>query len=303
MEKFDVVIIGLGPGGIALGLDLIDKGVKFTIIEKGMPGGKVNIAPRVDNYPNHDKIDGPSLAMELFMGANKAGLPIKYDEVVSLEKDGDIFVLKLLDETIAADYVVVASGTKERKLGLDREDYFLGKGLSYCALCDGHFFKGQDVAVIGGGDSAFKEAIHLAPIVNHLYLIHRRNEFRADAYLVDELKAFDNVTFLTPFRPIELLGDDHINGLKIVNNETEKEKIVEICGVFPLVGQDPNTEFIHIEGALDAHRSIPVNKDMESPIKNLYAIGDVTDVYPNQIYIAEDDAHIVSKNLLNKLLK
>lgn len=302
-KVFDVIIVGLGPGGIALGVELSKSNLSFLIIEKGMPGGKVNIAPRVDNYPNHDKIDGPSLAMELFQKAQQSKLPIEYNEVTKIEKSDNQFIVDTLDDSYVAKNVVVASGTKEKKLGLPHEDELLGNGLSYCALCDGHFYRGLDVAVIGGGNSAFKEAIHLAKIVKNLYLIHRRKEFRAEQYLVDELKENANVKFLTPAVVDEfLIKDNHLIGLLVRNLETNKVEKLMVQGVFPLVGQNPNTEFIKIASVLDEYRNMIVDKETcKTPIEGLYAIGDVTNYPTRQIYIAENDAKVVARDLLNKL--
>ena len=154
-----------------LEIELKKAGIEPVILEKGPIGGKVNIAPRVDNYPGYKEIPGPDLAFEFFMKAKANGVKITSDEVYSLSKEDDNFVLVCKKQTYYAKTVLISCGTKEKTLGLDNEERLFGHGISYCAICDGHFFKGQDTMVIGGDSSALKEAIYLAPLVKKLYLI------------------------------------------------------------------------------------------------------------------------------------
>ena len=283
MQKFDCLIIGAGPCGIGAALKLKEAGVNFAIIDGSTPGGKVNIAPRVDNYPGFKEIPGPDLAFKLFERLMNAGISITGDNILSLEKEGDLFKATGEYDTYIGKCVLLAVGTKERKLGLPKEDELFGHGLSYCALCDGHFFKGQDVAVIGGGNAALKEAIHLAGIVKKLYVIHRRNEFRGSNNLVEELKAMDNVEIITPYIPVEILGDDKVTGLVFENREDGSRRTLELDGLFPLVGQLPNTTFIKIDGLLNEWGTIP--RDIR------------------QIYLAEHDGNVAAKSIINYLNK
>ena len=158
-KVYDSIIIGAGPCGMRVALELKKKDVDFLLLDPGTPGGKVNVAPRVDNYPGFKMIPGPELAFALFNRLVEAGIEIVPEEVVSLTKD-DNFIVKTDRNEYLAKTVVLASGTQERKLGLEKEDEMLGHGLAYCAVCDGHFFKGQDIVLIGGGNSALKEAIY-----------------------------------------------------------------------------------------------------------------------------------------------
>ena len=304
MQKFDCLIIGAGPCGIGAALKLHEAGVNFAIIDGSTPGGKVNIAPRVDNYPGFKEIPGPDLAFKLFERLMNAGISITGDTIVSLEKDGELFKATGEYDVYEAKCVLLACGTKERKLELPNEDRLFGHGLSYCALCDGHFFKGQDVAVIGGGNAALKEAIHLAGIVKKLYVIHRRNEFRGSNNLVEELKAMDNVEIITPYIPLEILGDENkLTGLVIQNRETEEKRALTLDGLFPLVGQIPNTTFIKIDGVLNEWGTIPVDKEMKSGVEGIYAGGDVLPRDIRQIYLAEHDGVVAAKSIINYLNK
>ncbi len=303
MKQFDAIIIGAGPCGIGAAIKLKEAGINFAIIDGSTPGGKVNIAPRVDNYPGFKEIPGPDLAFKLFERLMNAGISITGDNIVSLTKKNDLFLLEGEYEQYQAKAVLIATGTKERKLGLPKEDELFGHGLSYCALCDGHFFKGQDVAVIGGGNAALKEAIHLAGITKKLYVIHRRNEFRGSMNLVKELQEMDNVEIITPYIPFEILGEDKVTGLVIENREDNSHRTLEIQGLFPLVGQIPNTTFVKIEGVLNEWGTIPVERNMMTSCEGLFAGGDVLPRDIRQIYLAEHDGMVASKSIIEYLNK
>lgn len=303
MEKeFDVVIIGAGPSGIGCAIELKKAGFNVALIEMSMPGGKINIAPRVDNYPGQKEIPGPDLAMVFYQRILDNELNFIGDEIISLDKVGDTFVSIGKNDTYKSKVVYVASGTVERKVGLPNEDKLFGHGLSYCALCDGHFFKGQDVLVIGGGNAALKEAVHLAHLVKHLYLIHRRNEFRGSMKIVEELKSFDNVTIMTPYIPLEFIGEDKLEAVKIQNKETLEEKVLEVQGVFPLVGQNPNTTFIKLD-IKNEYGNIPVDKTMSTSVEGCFAGGDVLPRDIRQIYLAEHDGMVAAKSIKEYLSK
>ena len=303
MERYDALIVGAGPCGIGAALKLKEAGINFALINAGTPGGKVNIAPRVDNYPGFKEIPGPDLAFAFYERLLKAGIDIIPDTILSLTKEGEEFLLKGEYGEYQAKAVLIASGTKERKIGLAKEEELLGHGISYCSLCDGHFFKGADVAVIGGGNAALKEAIHLAGIVKKLYVIHRRNEFRGSNNLVNELKEMDNVEIITPYIPIEILGEDKVTGLVIENREDGSRRTLTIDGLFPLVGQLPNTTFIKIDGVLNEWNTIPVDREMQSSVPGLFAGGDVLPREIRQIYLAEHDGTVAAKSIINYLNK
>ena len=300
-NSYDVLIIGCGPCGIGAALALKEAGVKFAIIEGSTPGGKVNIAPRVDNYPGFTKIPGPQLAMALYQKVVDNNIEMIYDSINSLTKEDDLFVLKGNEATYHAKYVALASGTKERKIGLPKEDELLGHGISYCALCDGHFFKDKTIVVIGGGNSALKEAIHLAHIGKKLYVVHRRNEFRGSNKLVEELKSFPNVEILTPYIPVEILGEDKVTGVLLENRETGERKEIATDGLFPLVGQIPNTQFVNIEDVKDEYGLVPVDKNMETKCPNLFAGGDILPREIRQIYLAQHDGMTIAKSIIARL--
>ncbi len=301
MNKYDVLIIGCGPAGIGASLVLKEAGINFAIIEGGAPGGKVNIAPRVDNYPGFTKIPGPDLAMALYKRVVDNNIEMISSTVNKLTKEGDIFFLDTTSGIYEAKYVIMGSGTTERKIGLEKEDTLLGHGISYCAICDGHFFRGKRVIVIGGGNSALKEAIYLSKIVKELTLIHRRDQFRGNDKLVTELKENSNVTVLTPYIPLEILGDDHVTGIRIQNKTTLEEKVIELDGIFPLVGQIPNTQYIAIDGVKDEWNSVPIDANRETKCSNLFACGDITPREIKQIYLSEFDGKVAAKEVVKRI--
>ena len=303
MEKFDVVIIGSGPCGIGAALKLKEAGVNFALIDGSTPGGKVNIAPRVDNYPGFKQIPGPDLAFKLYERLLNNDIFIVPDMITSLTKEDGLFILKGEYGEYTAKAVLIASGTKEKKVGLPKEDEFLGHGISYCSLCDGHFFKGQDIVVVGGGNAALKEAIHLSHIAKKLYVVHRRNEFRGSNNLVKELQEMDNVEIITPYIPVEILGEDKVTGLVIENREDGSRRTLEVQGFFPLVGQIPNTSYIKIDGVLNEWNTIPVERNMMSSCEGLFAGGDVLPREIRQIYLAEHDGMVAAKSIIEYLNK
>lgn len=302
-KDYDVLIIGCGPAGIGCALELKNSDINFAIIEKSMPGGKVNIAPRVDNYPGFKEIPGPDLAMEFYKRVLDNKIKIIPDTVNHLTKYEDGFLLECNKQTYYAKAVLIASGTTERKIGLAKESELLGKGISYCSICDGHFFRGKDVVVIGGGNSALKEAIHLAKITNKLYVIHRRNEFRGSNKSVEELKNYPNVEIITPYIPLEILGEEYVTGLVIQNRETSETRTLKVDGIFPLVGQDPNTQYVEIEGVLDEWKTIPFDRTMKTSCEGLFASGDVFNRPVRQIYLSERDGKIAAKAIKEYLGK
>ena len=299
MKVYDTLILGAGPCGIRTAIVLKEAGLDIAVIEGSTPGGKINIAPRVDNYPGFTKIPGPDLAVEFFNWLNKAEVEMIPDMVISLTKEDNLFHVDCQNGSYLAKTVLIATGTKERELDLPKEKELFGHGLSYCAVCDGHFFKGQDVLIIGGGNTALKEAIYMADIARHVYLIHRRNEFRGNKYLVTELENLPNTTIMTPYIPVALLGEKKLEGVVIQNRETGEEKTLDVQGVFPLVGQIPNSEFIKIPGVTNEWGTIPVdNKTKQTAVEGLYAGGDILPRDIRQIYLSEVDGKAAAKAII-----
>ena len=300
-EIYDVLVIGCGPCGIGAAIKLKEAGKKIAIIEGNMPGGKVNIAPRVDNYPGFKEIPGPQLAMEFFNRINNNGIEVIYDQIDTLKKENDLFYIKGSEGEYNSKTVLIATGTTEKKIGLPKEDEFLGHGISYCALCDGHFFKEKVITVIGGEYHALKEAIHLSHIGTKLYFVNDKDEFKGNEKLVNQLKEMDNVEFLIPYRLKEILGENKVEGVLLENIETKETKELSTDGLFPLVGLTPNTSFIQIDGVKNEEGFVPVNRSMETSCKNLFAGGDVLPRDIRQIYLAEHDGVVAAISIIEAL--
>lgn len=302
MELRDCVIIGAGPCGIGAAIELKNNGIEAVIIEKGPVGGKVNIAPRVDNYPGYKEISGPDLAFEFFMKARANKIKIISDEVISLTKQ-EYFVIECKRETYYAKTVLIACGTKEKELGLDNEQRLFGHGVSYCAICDGHFFKGQDTMVIGGNSSALKEAIYLTNLCNKVYLVNDDSEFKGQKRLLDEFMSHNNVEVLTPFEAVAIIGNESLESVSIKNIETNETKNVIVNGCFPVIGEIALSTFVKIDNVLDECGTIPVdNKTMSTSVEGLFAGGDILPRDIRQIYLAEHDGMVAAKSI-SKYLK
>ena len=291
MTHYEYVIIGMGPAGIQIALLLFKAGKTIAIIEKSTPGGKVNIAPRIDNYPGFPEINGPDLAFELFNRINEAGIEPIFDEVVKVEKD-DKFIVTLSSETISADKVIVASGTLEKTIGLENEEHFFGHGLSYCAICDGHFFKDQVNMVIAEDKYAIHEAIYLTSLASKVIVVTSKDKLVGDKRRIDELNNKENVEYIYNHRVIKLNGTDKLESVTL-----DDGREIEVKGLFPLMGYIPNSQFLPKE-VLNEDGFVVVDKNYETSIPGLYAIGDIMDRELKQIYLAENDANRLVKVLL-----
>ncbi|MFV0424022.1 MAG: NAD(P)/FAD-dependent oxidoreductase, partial [Bacilli bacterium] len=191
----ELIVIGAGPAGLTAALYASRAGVDTMIIEKGAPGGKVFVTHKVENYPGFESITGRELAQNMHKHALKFGAEYQYGEVLSVEDHGEYKLVKTNIDEYQAKNVILATGTENRKLNVKGEEEFAGKGVSYCAICDGNFFKDLEVAVIGGGNSALEEALYLADLCKKVTIVHRRNIFRAENYIVEKVKARDNIVF------------------------------------------------------------------------------------------------------------
>lgn len=281
---YDVLIIGAGPAGITSGINLHQAGLKVAIIESSMPGGKINIAPRVDNFPGYQKIPGPDLAMEFFKKMNDAHVEFIPTKVMKLIKEEHFKLETSSRGTLEAKTVIVSSGTDEKKLGLANEKELLGHGLSYCAVCDGHFFKNQIVVVVAEDKYAINEAIYLAALAKEVIVITSKDKLKGDKRSLDELATFNNVKYLYN-RKIKSLEGYPLNTI-ILDDDSK----IMCNGIFPLLGYIPNTSFLD-KSLLDEDGFIKINKDYETSIKGLYAIGDVISRELKQIYLAVIDAN------------
>lgn len=294
---FDVLIIGAGPAGLTASIYAARSNVKVGIIEQASPGGQMVNTAFIENYPGYKKIDGPDLSFSMFQQATDLGVEYIGAEVTDIEKKEDIFVVTCSDGNIYESItLIVATGTKNKKLGVPGENKFEAYGISWCAICDGNFYKGKDVAVIGGGNSALEEAIYLSSIVRKVYIIHRRDEFRGEEKIVERLKNIENVEFILNSQVKEFIGDNKLRKLRIVNTKENKEFELEVEGCFEYVGQNPATDLVKKFDVLDNRGYILVDSNQETIIKGMFAAGDVIAKTIRQITTATNDGTIAALN-------
>ena len=296
MTDYDAIIIGAGPAGITAGIYLARAGRKAIIIEAGVPGGQVFINHEIENYPGFpEAISGSELAGRMEKQAVRFGVEIKNLPISKITKssNGD-FELEAFSKKFTTRTVILATGSKPKQLGIPGEEKLFGAGVSYCSTCDGMFFKGKDVVVIGGGNSALHGAEYLERICNSVTLIHRRDEFRGDVFLVQRLKSDSKVKMILSTNVLEVVGDKKVEGLKVKNVKTGKEDIVKCDGVFIYVGSEPQNALVKDLVKLDEYGYVIAGTDMSTSLSGLYAAGDVTKKSYRQMVTAVSDGCVAA---------
>ncbi len=292
---FDVLIIGGGPAGLTAGLYAKRAGLKTAFFERDVPGGKVARTAFVENYPGFSKIEGYNLSLQMLTQATNIGVEFKYGNVVGIKKDGDIFIITTEDGTSWYSKVaIIATGMKERKLEIPGEEELFNKGVSYCAICDGSFHKDQEVAIVGGGNSALEEALYLSDICSKVYLIHRRDEFRADNLVVNKVKENPKIKLILDTVVESINGKDHVESITLKNVKTNETSKLPVHGVFPFVGFNPMAQFISDELTNKNNGFIVVNDNMETNVPGLFSAGDINSKNFRQISTAISDGTVAA---------
>lgn len=295
-KSYDVVVIGAGPGGMTAALYASRANYSVAMIDRGIYGGQMNNTAEIENYPGFKSILGPDLAKAMYDSSTNFGAEYVYGSVESVEDFGDTKLVKTDSEEITAKVVIIATGSEYKKLGIPGEEEYGGRGVSYCAVCDGAFFKNKDVVVIGGGDSAIEEGIYLSQITNSVTVIHRRDQLRAQKVSQDRAFANDKMNFVWNTNVVEVLGDENkVTGVRIVNNQTNTEKIIDASGVFIYVGLLPMTKSFENLGITDKDGWIVTDDHMATSIPGIYAIGDVRKKDLRQITTAIGDGGLAGQ--------
>lgn len=293
---YDLIIIGSGPGGLTAALYASRANLKVGIVTGDMMGGQLMNTELIENYPGYKSIEGYMLASEMQEHATEFGAELIFDTVASLTKD-DVFKVKLSEATLDAKAVIVASGSSHKTLGLSRESELTGSGVSYCAICDGAFAKNKIVSVIGGGDSAFEEALYLTKYSNDVH-IFVRNKVRAKKELQDRVAKNNSITvhMNTPIESIS--GDNQVESISLSGDKGSFSHKTDF--LFPYVGANPNTDFIDpsLELETDSSGYLIVNQNLETVVPGLYAIGDVTSRPIRQVVIAAGDGAIAAQQVI-----
>ena len=298
---YDTVIIGAGPGGMTAASYTARAGLDVLVLEGLIPGGQMGTTFEVENYPGlNNVLSGAELAMDFEGQAKKFGAEIAYERAEKVDFTGEIKVITTDSREIKAKTVVLAMGAKPRKLKIPGEEEFSGLGVSYCATCDGAFYKGKDTVVAGGGDTALEDAIFLSKYCNKVYLVHRRDKFRAAYALEKRVREIDNIELVLCANITEIKGDAKVNAVAIKSNDGEISEI-RVDGVFVAVGTVPGGE--DISGGVEKNEGgyIITDEKMQTSVKGVYAVGDIREKELRQIVTAAADgavaAHMISKYL------
>ncbi len=288
---YDVVILGAGAGGLAAGLYTTRAMLKTIILEQLGPGGQLLITDEIENYPGFpDGIKGQELAIRMEAQTTKFGAKIDYTEVITIEDiDQPIKVVKTDDRDFTARAIIIATGGSHNKLGVEGEDALAGRGVSYCAVCDGNFFRGQDVVVVGGGDAALDEGHYLSGIVNSVTIIHRRDELRAAKIVQERAFANEKVKFLWSHVVEEFRGDQALDRALVKDLKTDKTYEYPMAAAFIYVGFHPNTEYLQGLLELDAGGHVCTDINMRTKIPGVYACGDARAESTRQLGAAVGD--------------
>ncbi len=294
MQKRKVVIIGSGVAGMTCAIYLKRYDVDVLVIEKDAPGGQMLKSSVIENYPGFINIDGPSLSYKIYEQVNNLKVDYLFDEVVSVKNENGKKIVQTKHDKIESEYVVLATGRTSRTLNLDREKEFIGRGISFCALCDGNLYKGKDVVIIGGGNSALEEAIYLSNICNKVVIVHRKDKFTAEDSMIETISTLKNVEikFKANVEKYNIIDDK----IKSVILDTGEE--IKCDGIFIAIGYVPINDLIDVD---KENGYIIVDNNNETSIKNIYACGDAIKKNAYQISTAIGEATNVSYSIIKQI--
>ncbi len=290
---YDMIIIGGGPAGYTAALYGARAGFDCIVVEKMSAGGQMALTGDIDNYPGFDEgIDGFTLGMKMQQGAERFGAKTEYGEVLSVDFSGEIKRVKTDSAELLAKTVVIASGADPRKLGLEGEDALVGRGLHYCAHCDGRFYKDKTVMVVGGGNSAAADALYLSRLCKKVYLVHRRDTLRATKIYHEPLMSAQNVEFVWDSVVSEFVVGDRVEGAKVSNLKTGDVMEISCDGVFVSIGRKPSTEFLSGAVKIDEYGYVIAGEDCKTDIGGVFAVGDVRTKALRQVVTAASDGAV-----------
>lgn len=296
----DIAIIGAGPAGLTAAIYGVRAGYKTTIFEKNFSGGQMNFTSEIENFPGFEKISGSDLALKMEEQAKKLGVEFKNSEIKSIKKEDDMFKIETSTDIFEAKKVILSLGAKSKTLGIESEERLRGMGVSYCATCDGGFFRGAEVAVVGGGNTAFEDAVYLSRICKKVYIIHRRDSFRADKILQEEAKSIENIEFVYNSEVDEIVGKFEVNAVKVKNNQNNEIKEIPVSGVFVAIGTKPNSELVEELVEKNEYGYILTDNNMRTSVDGMYAIGDVRNTNLRQIITACADGAIAINDIVTR---
>ncbi|MFB9860409.1 thioredoxin-disulfide reductase [Salinicoccus siamensis] len=293
---YDVVIIGAGPAGMTAAVYASRANLKTVMLERGMPGGQMANTEEVENFPGFDFITGPELSTKMFEHSQKFGAEYKYGDIKSIEDQGDVKVLKTGNEDIYTRTVIITTGAEYKKVGVEGEEELGGRGVSYCAVCDGAFFKEKELVVIGGGDSAVEEGVFLTKFASKVTVVHRRDQLRAQKILQDRAFKNDKMDFIWDTEIQSINGEGRVKSVTLLDKNTGSTYDYEADGVFVYVGMKPLTAPFEGLGILNEMGYVVTNDEMETSVPGIFAAGDVRNKTLRQIVTATGDGSIAAQN-------
>ncbi len=290
---YDMIIIGGGPAGYTAALYAVRAGLDTLVVERMSPGGQMALTGEIDNYPGFDTgIDGFALGMQMQKGAERFGAKTAYAEVVKVDFSKKIKTIETTSEILQTKTVVIAAGANPRRLGVPMEEEWTGKGVHYCAHCDGRFYKDKTVLVVGGGNSAAADALYLSRLAAKVYVVHRRDSLRATKIYHVPLMQAKNVEFLWNSTVSELLADSRITGAKIQNVHTHDCTDITCDGIFISIGREPATEFLKNSVTLDSAGYVVADESTKTNVDGVFAAGDIRTKVLRQIVTATSDGAV-----------
>lgn len=295
---YDVLVLGGGPGGYTAAMYAARSGLRTLVLERLTAGGQMALSHNVDNYPGFDKgVDGFDLGMRMQKGAERFGAETVFAEVQSVELEGQVKQMHTDQGTFCGRTVIIATGANPRKLGLPMEQEFTGKGVHYCAACDGMFYRGKTVVLVGGGNSAVADALTLARVAEKVILVHRRDTLRASKIYHEPMEQTENIEFRWNSEVKELRYGDRVNGVVIRNNATGEEETLSCDGLFVSVGREPATSLFRGQLELDEGGYIVAGESTATNLPGVYAVGDVRTKAVRQIVTATADGAVAAHEI------
>ena len=291
---YDIIIIGAGPAGLTAAIYGRRANKSILVLEAKSYGGQIINTIDIENYPANNHISGFDFATNLYNQAKELGAEIVFDKVIEITNNKEVITT---NNKYNAKAIIIATGSDNRKLGLPNEDELIGKGVSYCATCDGAFFKGKDVAVVGGGNTALEDALYLSNLANKVYIIHRRDEFRGEDKSVNLIKQKDNIELILNSTVTKLISDDKLTGIEITNKDGSINTI-SIDGLFVAIGRVPSNDYYKNIINLDNQGYIVANEDCKTNIPFIFAAGDNRSKEVRQLVTATSDGAVAATNAI-----
>ncbi len=295
---YDIIIIGAGPAGLTSALYARRANKKVLVLESKAYGGQIINASNIENYPGIENITGFDFATNLYNQVKKLNCEIKYEKVDKIDENLNVTTNK---NKYKSKSIIIATGVMHRKLELENENKLIGKGISYCATCDGNFYKDKTVAVVGGGNTALIDAIYLSNIAKKVFLIHRRNDFRADYKYVEEIKFKNNVELILNHTITEIIGHNKLESIEITNQNNQTKELLNIDGLFVAIGQIPNNDFLKEIIELDENGYIISEDGVHTNINNVYVAGDTRIKELRQLSTATSDGAIAATTAIKEM--